>query len=421
MTESQEFQAFQVTESVETFDSIEMIRDTLKADKVFRALNSKQLMYCMVNDNEKQLKRLLQYHHSDDINFYFDTLKYGGPKYAFYRPHISTINNSLILENSYISRFSTVKHTFYPFSLIDYNETFNNCLMCENCDILITSCVCNNNYIKNQSNPLFLRDFKERTDIIQQKKCLSMFDIYEIKKMLKGLLNHDFMYNQNSIIKVTTIRQCEDVHILKTTYKLIERPTFINSVSNDKSTTEMIYIVTTLFKSVKSKLQVKDIIRILRAIKDDLEAKENSNNIYYYFINTFYHDLYSDLTDDEKRTVQGDDDEFNEYIEHINQLELQEDEESDSEDEYVPIDKPLTEGQIRIRNDLNLFRHIRGLKQYNARFLYRGVLLMENTGPYYRIIYKSSRRVPDNERFNIINQIIEILRENNLNMYFDRK
>ena len=96
------------------------------------------------------------------------------------------------------------------------------------------------------------------------------------------------------------------------------------------------------------------------------------------------------------------------------------DDESDDEEIIRPL-KPLTEGQLRIINDANLFRHIEGLKLFNSRFMYRGLLIMENTGPFYRIIYKSSRRVSDNERFELINKIIETLQENNLKMYFDRK
>jgi len=391
------------------FDAITSTRDEEAQQMVFNALNTEKTFKIKVEGNKKQIKRLLEHTHNDNIIFYYEK-DYKENEYYYYRRSNYSLNDNLIIENNYMSTLSTIAHTFYPFNIIDYDTKYFNCLVCEKCELLYTSCVCNNAYLDTQSEFLY---YKHDLNLIKSYKThISNGRITElIIKQLTNFFKSDYIDNELNIFKVVSIRQCNNgEHHMYKSYRTIERPTYINrQYATDKSNIELIKIILELKKIIKS-LHIKQIKKMIETLNNLLFDREYYNSMIYFLLNTLYNDLLTDYKEEEESDTEEESD----------------DESTDESDDDEPpeparhVDERHNERLLNARFNNDLFDHILTQKKIN-KFYYRGLLIMEDMGDFYRIIYKNSKRVSDKERFNIINKVFDILHENNLKIYFDRK
>jgi len=341
------------------------------------------------------------------------------------RKIINDTQNNIMFKYSFkytANDFKNIKENMYNFD-IPYKKNNNKVIEL----LSITTKILKNQIYYGTSD--IYEDLQEKVsalsdDFIRKNKfknVVDMNDIYDIKdddikdklKSLKDYINkNNYKQSQYNNIFYTATPQDS----FKSLLLLIKF--YLDIIKDDYDESPQDCVILTLI--VFHYECLIDYINILRVLMNGskIHNEEDENNLLGTF-SRYMDIIQNSFLENPTRSYL-----VNNYnICSVNNLlkQLESDDESDDEEEPIKQVKPLTEGQIRIRNDLNLFRHIDNLKLYNNRFLYRGLLIMENMGSFYRIIYKSSHRVPDNERVEIINKIIDTLHENNLKMYFDRK
>jgi hypothetical protein len=260
------------------------------------------------------------------------------------------------------------------------------------------------------------------------KNIIDMNDIYninddDIKDKLKllydYLINNNYKFHEYNNIFYTATPQDS----LKSLLILVKFYLDIIKDDYDQSPSECIILKLIVFH-YECIIKYINIIRVLMA-----DAKlwfiNDVNNLLGIFLH--YMDIiqYSFLENPSRSYLTNNNNICS--IKHLLiQLESDDDESDDDDDDDEPpeptrhMDERHCERLFNARRNNDLFDHILRQKKMN-KFFYRGLLIMEYMGDFYRIIYKEYKRIDINERNNIINKIVDILQREKLNMYFSRQ